>query len=173
MKRTLVAAFIVSILLMMPASGAGIVSQGQRELVLDGAIFTESPQGTSADLGIKAGRFVIDGLLTGFEIRGAHNDVRTIGRVGLYSDYNLDLGYYTVPFLGVAIGYNYTDLKEGDSGDFTIFEAYLGTKHFLSDYVAISVRALYEKATSDIFSKKSGDSTDNRFGVRLGMAYYF
>ncbi len=135
MKKILVTLMV----LVMSASvyAFPMVQEGARELELD-FLFRDSDW----TLGIGYGVFITDAILVGGKLD--YNDAADIWRLGGKMEYHWNMGTMTVPYVAAVVAYE----------DYNIDTRFLygpavGIKHFITDYLAIDMRAEYLLSSED------------------------
>lgn len=184
MNKIVLSTALLSILatssLLAQESDAPLLSQGTRELALNGTI--ELPEFEEVDFDIDAsfGYFIRDGWEVGVRALGA--DIGGIERFSFsgFTEYNFNRDSNTVPYLGVAVGLadvNFENLEfdstlRPNDGDSTVFGIQAGIKWFIRPYMAISTSISFDASSDDIYL--TDDSLkDNLTRIRIGLRYYF
>ena len=165
---------VALILTLAAASHAMYFTEGTSELSVSGLLDFKSANGTLTDINLFYGYFVMDYLeagLAGSFMNG--NAVRTWA-LGPKAEYNFDIGYSAVPFVGGSLMFAASKLKEEEKSDTAVIAgAEAGAKFFITEYAAISAALVGEIATDDIYASSDDemDSIDLRF--ELGMRIFF
>ncbi len=170
MKKLL--ALMVGIVFVAGSTYGAMISEGTRELAVQGELQFESEAGTAFDFDIKLGQFVAHGVQVGVLGGIADNDFLTAWGAGVFGEYNHDLGTELVPFVGVSGSYLRVDPDVGSSEDAFVVGAEAGGKYFIAQNIAISLSYLFEWATEDMFFD-NGDVEDTNHSIQLGMRFFF
>jgi len=158
---------------MIAASSYGVmISEGTRELVLEGSYDFESAAGSALDLNVKLGYFVLDGIEVGGLVGVSDDDFSTDWRIGAFAEYNVDLGEPIVPFVGVSTGWLRFDPDVGSSEDTIFLGAEAGAKYFIAENIAISLSYQFTWADEDVFVEDD-KVTDTDHRIVLGMRFFF
>jgi hypothetical protein len=171
MNRFLIVALILTL---AAASHAMYFTEGTSELSVSGLLDFESENGALTDLHLFYGYFVMDYLEAGLAGSFMNGDAVRMWALGPKAEYNFDLGYSAVPFVGGSLRFAASKLKEGEKSDNAVIAgAEAGAKFFITEYAAISAALVGEIATDDIYlaSENEKESTDLRF--ELGMRIFF
>lgn len=155
----------------LPAAHAIMISEGTRELTVDGEYQFSSEVGRAFTVNLGLGLFVLDGLQVGLVTGVSDNDIVTLWKGGAFAEYNLDVGRTVIPFLGSRALYSYTDLEDGAENS-VLLGGYAGIKYFIAENIAISLKYLFEWADDEIFFD-NGDAKDTNASIQLGMRFYF
>lgn len=152
---------------------AQMLSQGTKEIEIEGSFDYKSPAGTQIWTALGFGYYVIDN----FELMGVgyfSYDDYTIGiHPAIGAEYNFNLGYKLVPFVGVDLGWGIWDYKEAEDIDGFVYGFEAGLKYFIFENFALSVSADYDLSTADLWMEKGGNMVDTNWGVRWGLRYFF
>ena len=171
MRIFLVFALILTI---ATAGHAMYFTEGTSELSVSGLLDFKSANGTLTDINLFYGYFVMDYLEAGLAGSFMNDQAVRTWALGPKAEYNFDIGYSVVPFVGGSLKLAASKLKEGDKSDTAaIAGAEAGAKFFITEYAALSAALVGEIATDDIYSSGDDemDSTDLRF--ELGMRIFF
>ena len=153
---------------------AQMLSQGTKELELEGGFDDKTAAGNQVWIGLGFGYFVIDNLeliAAGYFV---HDDY-TIGyHPAVGAQYNFNLGYKLVPFVGINLGWGIWDYKKGmEDMDGFVYGGEAGVKYFVTESLALSASVDYDLSTGDIWMEENGKMVNNNWGVRWGLRYYF
>lgn len=163
----------------LPVQAEGLVTQGSSELGIGGTFDFTSAVGTDLALDVRYSYFFWDRISLGGVGGFSHNDAASGIKAGFVGEYNFALpeGYEPligtdfVPFIGAGLSYQYVDVyHEHESALVLTTEG--GVKFFLTDSAAVTLSAIFDLATEDIFPD---DNDANKWNVafRLGMRFYF
>lgn len=124
--------------------------QGVREVGI-GGLMDDDADGFGFELNGRFGYFVVDGIEAGvygdLGFRGSGN--RNVD-LGVFSEYNFDVGGAVVPHVGLGVGLGWSD--RGSSHDtYMELEAWGGLKYFFVDYAAFGLDAALMYATEDVY----------------------
>jgi hypothetical protein len=170
MRKFLVIALIATI----AATTHGMfLEKGTSEISVSGLLDFDSASGTLTDLNLFYGYFFMDYLEVGLAGSYLNDDAVRAFALGPKAEYNFDIGYSVVPFVGASLKFASVDFKDTDKNDTCgIAGVEAGAKFFITEYAAISAALVGELASEDIYSAKDGmDSTDIR--AELGMRIFF
>ncbi len=140
------------------------------ELRLGGNIDFDNPNGKLdflLDTGL--GYFVVDNIEAGGLVTWGYNGSEFGYGVGGFSEFNLDLDSFAMPYVGLKLQYFFGDfyVKNFINVEFTG-----GTKFFLSEAVAIYTELYYDLASEDAYiSNDNAKSYD--VGLKFGVRSYF
>ncbi len=172
MKNILVIA-LVAVMATVSAQGM-FLEEGTSELSLSGMLDFDTAYGTYTALDIFYGYFVMDYLETGVAFGMINNNQYRVWSIGPKAEYNFDLGYSAVPYIGGALKFASTENKDIDRTDNAGVAALeLGSKFFITEYAAISVAFVGEAATDDIYMEGDDDSSSTDMRFELGMRFFF
>lgn len=165
--------WLVGIALVCVAGGAMAVEpmlwQGTREVGASGSIDDDGD-----DLGFsingRYGYFLCDGIEAGgyggLGVRGSdHKNVN----MGVFGEYNFDVGRVLVPYAGGGLGLTWMDSPHDDD-TFLELRGWGGGKYFFIDYAALTCELLVKFATEDIYNR-SRDGID--WAIQLGTRWFF
>jgi hypothetical protein len=128
-----------------------LMVQGVREFGVSGML-DDNGEHLGLMLDSRFGYFVVDGIEAGVyggvALRGSGR--RDIA-LGLFSEYNFDMGGSLVPHVGTSIGVGWSDI--GTKHDtYMELEAWGGLKYFFIDYAAIGFDVALQYATEDVYN---------------------
>lgn len=170
MKRWMVAVLAVMLAGSAPAS---LLPAGTTELGVSGLLDFDTPADTLITLDLSYGYFVQDNIEAGMSAYFRNDDNYTLWSVGLFGEYNFDIGTGMMPFMGLDLSLAHAEggIPERES-DAVILGARGGAKYFVTEFLALSAQLVLEAATDDIFLTEEGlESTDAR--IELGLRVYF
>jgi hypothetical protein len=154
------------------ASQAASLSQGTRELTLDGALDPDGASGTEISLDVGYGYFIQDNIEVGGEVSIADNDHATTYGLGGFAEYNFDQGSALVPFAGVGLGWFNTEIDDLDvDDDAVVASLFGGVKYFLAENIAVTAQINLEWASEDIFLNDD-DVEDTNIDFTVGMRFF-
>lgn len=171
MKKILVIALIA----VVAATTHGMfLEEGTSEVSVSGLLDFDSANGTLTDLNLFYGYFFMDYLEIGLAGSYLNDDAVQVWALGPKAEYNFDIGYSIVPFVGGSLMIASTDFKDTDKSDTAgIAGVEGGAKFFITEYAAISVALIGELATEDIYPVKDGKSDNTDIRAELGMRIFF
>lgn len=165
----------IALIAAIAASAQGMfLEEGTSELSLSGLLDFDTANGTLTDLNVFYGYFVMDYLEVGLEAGYLNDDAFRVWALGPKADYNFDIGYSVVPFIGGALKFASAEQKvidESDNAGIAALDA--GAKFFITEYAAISVALVGELATDDIYAEKDGETSSTDTRIELGMRFFF
>ena len=171
MRKFLVIALIAAIAV---TTHGMFLEEGTSEVSLSGLMDFESANGTLIDLNLFYGYFVMDYVAVGLAGSYYDDDAAQIWAVGPKAEYNFDIGYTVVPYVGGALKLASTEYKDMDKDDTAgVIGVEGGVKFFINEYAAISAALVGEAATADIYPAKDGDTGNTDTRVELGLRIYF
>jgi hypothetical protein len=150
------------------------LEEGTSEFSVSGMLDFDTANGTLTDVNLFYGYFFMDYLEIGLAGSYLNDDAVQVWAVGPKAEYNFDIGYSVVPYVGGTLKVAATDLKNSsDNNTAGIAGLEAGAKFFITEYAAVSAALVGEAATDDIYPVKNGktDSTDLR--AELGMRIFF
>ena len=172
MRKILVIALVAAIA--AASAQAVFLEEGTSELSLSGTLDFDTAYGTYSVLDIFYGYFVMDYLEAGAAFGLINNNAYRVWSIGPKAEYNFDLGYSVVPYIGGALKFASTENKGIDRTDNAGVAALeLGTKFFITEYAAVSVAVVGEAATDDIYMEGDDDSSSTDMRFELGMRFFF
>ena len=185
MRTLLVAAMVMA--LAVTASGQ-MLSAGTSELKVEGGIDFDTSDGTLIDFGILYGMYIYDYLEGGLALRLTDSDSITVWRIGVFGQYDFDLGTELVPYLGaglslasyeatydtVVVMADGTSVRssEEESDNAIVLSGTAGVKFYIAENVAISTALVLEWASEDIYAEED-DFQDTDARIELGMRFFF
>ena len=161
----------VATLALVGASYGASLKQGTQEIVVQGGYDPQTASGDFEAISLEYGQFIQDLIEVG--VRGNYatdEDVESYG-LGAFAEYNFDLGTEVVPYVGAGIGWQNTDINNGQSVDGVEIAGLAGVKYFLAENVAISADAEIDWADDEIYPKDE-DFDDTNFQFNLGMRFF-
>jgi hypothetical protein len=166
--------FVVVLILTLAAAGhAMYFTEGTSELSVSGLLDFKSANGALADIHVFYGYFVMDYLEAGLVGSFMNDDTISTWALGPKVEYNFDVGYTAVPFVGGSLMFADSKLKEGERSDTAIAGAEAGAKFFITEYAAISAALVGEIAIDDIYSSGDDEMDNTDLRVELGMRIFF
>jgi len=168
MKKTII---ILLAVLMAAGASAQLLDQGVSELRLSGLVDFETADDTLFLLDVFYGVFLVDCFEAGLAMGLRESDSLSLWKIGAEAEYNFDLGTELVPYIGGGLFYGRFDVDgKNDSG--MIIKAAAGTKYFVTESVAISMAAVLEWASEDVYPEEGGLS-DMDTRLELGLRFFF
>ncbi|MBL7076967.1 MAG: hypothetical protein ISS31_05820 [Kiritimatiellae bacterium] len=169
MKRVVALAAGMMVVASMAAAAQPLMVQGVREIGVSG-MMDDNGEHLGLSLNGRYGSFVVDGIEAGVyggvALRGS-GDRNT--SLGLFSEYNFDLGGPLVPHIGIGLGLGWSDI--GIKHDSYIeLEAWGGAKYFFIDYAAFGADVGVLYATEDIYN---GYDDPIDWVLRLNTRWFF
>ena len=171
MKKILAIALIA----VLAATTHGMfLEEGTSELSVSGLLDFESANGTLFNVNLFYGYFFMDYLEIGLAGSYLDDDAVQMWAVGPKAEYNFDIGYSVVPFVGGHLQIAATDNKDADKDNTAgIVGIEGGAKFFITEYAAISLALVGELATDDIYPAEDGDTESTDARVELGLRMFF
>ena len=171
MRKILVIALIAAVAV---TSHGMFLEEGTSEVSVSGLLDFNTASGTLTDVNLFYGYYLMDYFSVGLAGSYVDNDAVRMWALGPKAEYNFDVGYTAVPFIGCSLLIASTDYKATDLGD-TAGVAGLegGVKFFVTEYAAISVALVGEIATEHIYPVKNGETDNTDARLELGMRLYF
>jgi len=169
MKRVVVLTAVFLVVASGAAAAQPLMVQGVRELGVSG-LLDDNGDHLGLMLDGRFGYFVVDGIEAGVyggvALRGSGNRDVTIG---LFSEYNFDMGGPMVPHVGLGVGTGWSDI--GTKHDnYVEIEAWGGMKYFFIDYAAFGFDLALQYATEDIYN---GYDDPIDWAIRLSTRWFF
>jgi hypothetical protein len=170
---------IVVLVAVFAASGfAANLNEGTKELSFDGNVELDTAAGDAYQVGVGLGYFVADFVEVGGAISYADDDVATDYDIGVFGEYNFDLGTPVVPYVGLALSYAKSEIDAFDAGgaedqDAIVGTASAGVKYFLTEDLAIFGEARYAWATEDLYLNEDGELEEDNWDLNFGLRYYW
>jgi len=172
MKRLIA---VLAVLALAVTGQAANIDAGTYELELGGGIDFDGPSGTQFDLNAGMGYFVADYIEVGVRIALSDNDDVGSYGLGVFGEYNFDLGTQLVPFVGADVSWFNVDVEGefvDESEDAGVLGVYGGVKYFLTEDVALYAQAEAELASEDIYLEDD-DVENTNFLITWGIRYHF
>ncbi len=173
MKR-IIFVFVTSMCVMGQAFGA-MLEAGTSQISATGNITDTT--GINVTLGMSSGYFVMDNFEIGTVGDVASLDDGDVSRwgVGAYGEYNFAISEKVVPFVGLAVGYEYVSIDtvfvdESDSA-FEIV-GYVGTKYYIVENLAIGTAVRFMAASEDVYVG-DGEMEATDWDIVLRTSFYF
>ncbi len=170
-----IAALIAAVALASQAHATSI-ALGTQELQLNGGIDFDSVSGTAISLDVGYGYFIADYLEVGGLLGFSDDDFVTSISAGGFVEYNIETETTAVPFIGSSLRIVDVDLDTGlvEEGETAgALGLYAGVKFFVTEDMAVSVRALAETATEDIYVEDDGQVENVDFRIDFGLRYFY
>jgi hypothetical protein len=150
-----------------------MLSKGTVELDLSGSFDDKTPSGNQVWIGLGVGYFVIDNLELIAAGYFSHDDYVIGYHPAVGAQYNFNLGYKLVPFIGANLGWGIWDYKKGgEDMDGFVYGGEAGVKYFVTESLALAVSLDYDLSTGDIWMEEGGKMVNNNWGVRWGLRYF-
>ena len=163
---------VLGMVLVLASTGyAASLQEGTQEVVVEGLLDPTTGAGSEFDVSLAYGQFVQDNIEVGAFAEYADNDAVSAFGLGVFGEYNFDMGTELVPFVGASIGYFNADFDEGDSLDGINIEGQAGVKYFLAENVAISGAVVLDWATEDIYQDDE-DFEDTDVTIQVAMRFF-
>ncbi len=168
---------LIAILLGMAGTGFGqMLSTGTSEVKVNGLLDFETSDDTLFELGLFYGQFVADYMEAGVGLSITESDHVSVWSLGVYGEYNFDLGTELVPFVGLGLAYANYEVDSpgsGDDGDNAlVVSASAGSKYFIAENIAVSAALVVEFASEDIFPEQE-EFSDSNSKLELSMRFFF
>lgn len=165
-----------------------MLSAGTSELKVEGGIDFKTPDGTLIDFGILYGMYFLDYVEGGVALHLTDSDSVKVWRLGVFGQYDFDLGTEFVPYLGAGLSWasyevEYDDVevmadgtpvrsREEEKDNALVLTGTGGVKFYIAENVALSGALVLEAATEKIFPDDDDfERTDAR--IELGMRFFF
>lgn len=155
------------------SSYAQMLSQGTMELDISGNFDAKGPAGNQVWTALGFGYYVIDNLELAAAGAFIYDDYETGYHPAIDAQYNFNLGYKLVPFIGINAGWGIWRYKEVDNADGFVYGGEAGLKYFITENLALSAAVDYDLSTGDIWTEKDGKMVDNNWGIAWGLRYNF
>jgi hypothetical protein len=166
--------FITAFLAVANLGFAGALSEGSKELSLNGNVDFDSALGTQANAQLGLGFFVADGLSVGPFGSVLYNDLVTVVQLGASAEYNFISESAFTPFVGAGIAWINGDLEDGGDEQGGLASARAGVKYFMTESWALSISVVYDKATEDVFAEDDEDDlSDDNLSLDIGIRTFF
>jgi len=166
----------VVLLTMAMLATAGWAQTGKKmeqetlELRLGGGMQFQNANGNTAfSLDPALGYFVFDDIEVGGKLFWAYNGNDFGYGLGAFTEYNLDMDAYVVPFAGLGLGYQFGDYYLRSH---VLIELTAGLKEFLSNDVAIYQEFYYDLASEEVYLRDEKTRSYDT-GLRIGVRCYF
>ncbi len=153
----------------MAVAAQPLMVQGVREVGLSGFL-DDNGEHLGLMLDGRFGYFLVDGIEAGVyggvALRGSGNRDTSLG---LFSEYNFDIGGPMVPHVGLGLGMGWSDIgTKHDS--YVELEAWGGVKYFFIDYAAFGLDLALQYATEDVYN---GYDDPIDWAIRLSTRWFF
>lgn len=152
---------------------AKMLTQGTKELDIEGSYDDHTAAGESFWTAIGFGYFIVDNLEVCIAGAFIYNDLQTGYHPALGLQYNIDLGGKLVPFIGGNIGWGIWNNKNTEDVDAFVYGVEAGLKYFLAENVALSGAVDYDWATDNLWDEEDGTMNDKDLSIHFGLRYYF
>lgn len=152
---------------------AQMLSKGTKELDISGNFDPKGSAGTQIWTALGFGYFVMDNLELAAAGAFIYDDYETGYHPAVGAQYNFNLGYKLVPFIGINLGWGIWDYKDIEDTDGFVYGGEAGLKLFITDALALSASVDYDLSTGNIWMEKDGKMVDSNWGVNWGLRYYF
>lgn len=192
MKRWIIFA---AVLALTTTSHAIMLSQGSRELAVEGLFDTHGPDGDQTDLVIFYGEFPEDNMEIGLQGRVHESERLTEWRVGVRVEMNFTQ-YEVVPYVALTLEYADVDVEPDDEAPVApaaegaaapaavpdeddlnkqaaVVGGHVGLKWFISETIAISGAFVAEYSSEDMYPTDNGGLEHSDASLRLGMRFFF
>lgn len=169
-------ASILAALTIASVAHAAPIALGTQEVLFYGGIDFESPSGTAVDFDAGYGYFVADYVEVGGLFGFSNDDYISSFAAGGFAEYNFETETDVLPFVGTQLRLIYADVDTAFGSQSETAGAlglYVGVKFFITEELAISMRALFEAATEDIYLEDDGQVENVDMGIDFGLRYFF
>lgn len=147
-----------------------LLQQGTREIILNGLFASSSPSGSIFDVELGYGYFIRDFIEVGGTVIRTDNDFGDGYGFRVFGEYNYDTFTNWIPFAGASLGYFSVSPELLGSASGAELRAYVGTKVFLTEYLALTGTLGASTATDDIYLDDfvpESSSFDAELGIRV------
>jgi hypothetical protein len=169
MKRVVAVAIGLMVVASTTLAAQPLMVQGVREFGVSGML-DDNGEHLGLMLDARYGHFVVDGIEAGVyggvALRGSGS--RDIS-LGLFSEYNFDMGGPVVPHVGLGLGMGWSDIGM-DHDSYLEIEAWGGMKYFFIDYAAFGLDVALQYATEDVYN---GYDNAIDWVLRLSTRWFF
>lgn len=169
-KFTIIVVFSLATIV---AGYAQLLKQGTKELDFEGNWDPKGAAGNQFWTGIGFGYYVIDNLELVAAGAFIYDDYEIGYHPAVGAQYNFNLGYKLVPFIGINLGWGIWDYKDVEDTDGFVYGGEAGVKYFITEGLALSVSFDYDQSAGKIWMEKDGKMVDNNWGPRWGLRYNF
>ena len=171
MRKILVIALIAAV----AATTHGMfLEEGTSEFSISGTLDFDTANGTLTALNLFYGYFFIDYLEIGMAGSYLNDDAVQRWALGPKAEYNFDIGYSAVPYIGGSLKFASTEFKHADKDETAgVVGVEGGVKFFISEYAAISVALVGELASEDIYPDEDDGMADTDSRLDVGLRIFF
>ncbi|MBN1269367.1 MAG: hypothetical protein JXB04_07260 [Kiritimatiellae bacterium] len=183
MKRCAIFALLLAAAV---AAHAIVLSQGNKELAIEGLFDSTSLDGDHYDFTFFYGEYPEDNTEIALQASARGTDHVKLWSAGVRFEQNFTQ-YTVVPFLALSLEYARVDvspnedrltpdeflLAEDVEEDAFVAGGHAGLKWFLAENVAVAGSFVYEWASNDVFEDEDGELSDSNASVRFGMRFLF
>ena len=150
------------------------LQEGSREFAIGGSFDADYSDDYLIDFNASYGYFIFDHFEVGTEVDLSMSDHTEAYEVGVFAEYNFELGSSIVPYIGLGSQYvsSETLSTQGHEDAFN-FQTALGIKYFVHPQIALTMEANYNLATEDVYVDGDGTLKDNKTKFILGTRFYF
>jgi opacity protein-like surface antigen len=122
------------------------------------------------DLNLRLGAFTADFLQFGADVGYSDTNFLTQYELGVYGVRFIDTGTYTLPYVGLGLGYVSLegDADEGNAGIST--SLILGIRYYIADNVALNTEFRSAWASDKAFVDND-QAVDTQFSLGVGISY--
>lgn len=170
MKKVL----LISMLAAALSASGGMLPMDTMELRLGGKLDFSNAEGkTDWLLESGLGYFVFDNIAVGGLLDWGYDGNHMGLGLGGFGEYNFDLDSPVMPYIGLRIQYCFGDYYRNPAGhNYLLFEPAVGTKVFLSEYIAIYLELYYDLASEKAFIQDNKEKNYD-IGLKTGLRCYF
>ena len=165
---------IVTLVLTTGFASAVSLPEGTKAIQFSGSLDLDSADGTVIDFNLGYGVFVVDQVEVGVRGNIYDSDSATRWGLGAFSEYNWIMETAWVPYAGLALDYQDSDVNIGAGTTDNALQVggRVGVKYFLTEGLAIDSAYVFNWATEDIYLEdQSVSDTESLFA--FGLRYYF
>jgi hypothetical protein len=150
------------------------LEEGTSEISLSGLVDFDTVQGTYVAANVFYGYFIMDYLSVGPVVAYFNDNSFRAWAVGPKAEYNFDIGYSLVPYVGGALKFATRETKDLDmSNNAGVATLELGAKFLVSEYAAISAALVGDAATDDLYMEGDEEASSTDIRLEVGMRIFF
>ena len=169
-------ATLLAALSLAASAHAAPIALGTQEIQFNGGIDVDSVAGTAIEFSAGYGYFVADYVQVGGLFGFSNDDILSTFAVGGFAEYNIETETAVMPFVGTQLRLIYADVDTAFGSESETAGAlglYVGLKFFVTEDLALTMRALVETATEDIYPEEDGEVNNVDIGLDFGLRYFF